>query len=177
MGNYLFLALRTLAIVVIVASVWPFIGDHYDGLVARAATTLLQDGLTLRAVNGRFVLDTTVGGAGLGIHGDVLHFGLILTMALISATPNIGIIRIAAWLGGAAVLFLTLHVVGLAVLFSQVWGAIEQGDNGTSFGGAMTGFAIFWALAPAVLAGAWCYRYWLPYLRGRGSVVSGECAL
>ncbi len=177
MGNYLFLALRTLAIVVIVASVWPFFGDDYDGLVARVTTTLLQDGLTLRAVNGRFVLDSTIGGAGFGIHGDVLHFGLVLALALISATPNIGIIKVAAWLGAAAVLFSTLHVVGLAVLFSLVWRALTQEDNTTSFSGAMTGFAIFWALAPGVLAGAWCHRYWLPYLRGRDSIASGERAL
>ena len=47
--------------------------------------------------------------------------------------------------------------------------AFQEEESEAAVGRIMTTFAISWALLPAVVGGAWCYRYWLPALRGPGS--------
>ena len=167
MGSYLFLAVRTLAVVVIAASVWPFAADAYDGMVVRLAGGFLPADIVARAGEGRIYLDFLGGekGAGLGIHGFVLHFGLILVAALVVTTPGLGLVRAVAWTAGVLGLFVAVHVAGVALF---VWGVHEatQEDGGVTIGQVMTAFAVFWALLPAVLGGAWCYWRWLPVLRG-----------
>ena len=167
MSSYLFLAVRALAVVVIAASLWPYVADAYDGVVVGMAGVFSPGELALRAADGRIYMDF-LGGTketGLSIHGFVLHFGLILVMALVASTPALGLVKTVAWLVGTAGLFLLTHIVGLSLL---VWGlrSAFQGEEGVvTVGQTMTAFAIFWALLPAVVGGAWCYRYWLPALR------------
>ncbi|MDO8749875.1 MAG: hypothetical protein Q7K03_01850 [Dehalococcoidia bacterium] len=169
MGSYLFLAARTLAVVVIAASVWPFAADAYDGMVVRLAGGFLPSDIVVRAGEGRIYLDFLGGekGAGLGIQGYVLHFGLILVAALVVTTPGLGVVRAVAWTAGVLGMFLAVHVAGVALF---VWGihAATQEDGGVTIGQVMAAFAVFWALLPAVIGGAWCYWRWLPALRGPG---------
>ncbi len=169
MGSYLFLAARTLAVVVIAASLWPFAADAYDGLVVRLAGGFLPADIMARAGEGRIYVDFLGGekGVGLGIHGFVLHFGLILVAALAVTTPGLGLVRAVAWVAGVLGLFFAVHVAGVALF---VWGihTATQEDGGVTVGQVMTAFAVFWALLPAVLGGAWCYWRWLPALRDPG---------
>ncbi|MSQ22798.1 MAG: hypothetical protein EXR53_05795 [Dehalococcoidia bacterium] len=169
MGSYLFLAVRTLAAVVIAASLWPFAADRYNALVVRLAGGFLPTDIAARAGEGRIYLDFLAAekGAGLGLHGYVLHFGLILVAALVVTTPGLGLVRAVAWTAGVLGLFLAIHVVGVALF---VWGihAATQEDGGVTIGQVMTAFAVFWALLPAVIGGAWCYWRWLPTLRVPG---------
>ncbi len=169
MGSYIFLAARTLAVVVIAASLWPFVADAYDGMVVRLAGGFLPSDIVARAGEGRIYLDFLGGekGAGLGVQGYVLHFGLILTAALVVTTPGLGLVRAVAWMAAVLGLFLAMHVAGLALF---VWGihVATQEDGGVAFGQVMTAFAVFWALLPAVIGGAWCYWRWLPALRRTG---------
>ena len=156
-----------MAVVVIAASLWPFVADAYDGLVVKAAGRFLPEEIAARAGDGRIYLDFIEEEArvDLVIHGFVLHFGVILVMALVVSTPGLIPVRMAAWLIGVAGLFIVMHIVGFSLL---VWGlrlADQGGESVVTLGETMTAFAIFWALLPAVVGGAWCYRYWLPALR------------
>ncbi len=77
----------------------------------------------------------------------------------------VGLVRTVTWLVGTAGLFLLARMVVLSLL---VWGlraAFQVEEGVVTVGQTMTAFAIFWALLPAVVGGAWCYRYWLPALR------------
>ena len=170
MASYAFLAVRALAVVVIAASVWPFLDNPYNGFVARMIGGLAPEEIGVRAAYGRFYLDflSEASGTGLNIHGFVLHFGPILVLALIAATPSLGLIRLAVSLAGAAALFVVLHVVGLLLFVWGLWWALQDDGAGVTTGGVMAAFAIFWALLPAVIGGAWCYRYWLPFFRSSG---------
>ncbi|MBI4201334.1 MAG: hypothetical protein HY531_03470 [Chloroflexi bacterium] len=169
MSSYLFLAVRTLAVVVIAASIWPFAADVYDRLVVELASGFLPADIAARAGEGRIYLDFLSGekGAGLGIHGYVLHFGLILVAALVVTTPGLGLVRALAWMAGALGLFLAMHVAGVALF---AWGlhTATDGDGGVAVGQVMAAFAVFWALLPAAIGGAWCYWRWLPALRDAG---------
>ena len=167
MASYLFLAMRALAVVVIAASLWPFLADAYDGLVVTAAGSSLPEEIAARAGNERIYLDflSGNGGVGLSIQGFVLHFGLILVMALVVSTPGLGLAGMATWLAGAAGLFIAAHVVGLALFVWGLWLATYREQSVVTVGGTMAAFAIFWALLPAVAGGTWCYWLWLPALR------------
>jgi len=162
------MAVRTLALVVIAASLWPFVADAYDGLVVRLAGNFTPPEAAVRAADGRIYLDSLggAGGTGLSIHGFVLHFGLILVLALVASTPGLGLARTAAWLAGVAGLVFATHIAGLALLIRGLEAAFQEEESEAAVGRIMTTFAIFWALLPAVVGGAWCYRYWLPALRG-----------
>ena len=170
MGSYLFMAVRTLAVVVIAASLWPFAADRYDALVVRLAGGFLPADIVARAGEGRIYLDFMSGekGAGLGIQGYVLHFGLILVAALVVTTPRLSLVRAVGWMAGVLGMFVAIHVAGLALF---VWGlhAATQEASGITIGQVMTAFAVFWTLLPAVVGGAWCYWRWLPALRNSGS--------
>lgn len=167
MSSYLFLATRTLAVVVIAASLWPFAADAYDALVVRLAGGFLPADIVARAGEGRIYLDIlgVEEGVGLSVHGYLLHFGLILAAALVGTTPGMSVVRSVAWTAGGLTLFLGIHVVGVALF---VWGvhAATREDGGVTIGQVMAGFAVFWALLPAVLGGAWCYWRRLPALKG-----------
>ncbi len=169
MGSYVFMAARTLATVVIGASVWPFVADAYDGMVVRLAHGFLPTDIVARAGESRIYLDFLdgVNGAGLGVDGYLLAFGLILASALVLSTPGLGLVRAVAWESGILALFLAVHVAGLTLF---VWGlhAATQGQSEVTMGQVMTAFAVFWALLPAVVGGAWCYWRWLPALRSPG---------
>ena len=167
MGSYLFLAVRALALVVIAASLWPFLADAYDGLVVTVAGGFLPGEIAVRAGEGRIYLDflSGNGGVGLSIQGFVLHFGLILVMALVVSTPGLGLARMATWLVGAAGLFVAAHILGVSLFVWGLWLATYGGQSVVTVGGTMAAFAIFWASLPAVVGGAWCYWFWLPALR------------
>jgi hypothetical protein len=167
MGSYVFLAVRTLAVVVIAASTWPLVSDAYDRLIAAAASSFAPGEVALSAASGRIYLSFDgAGDAGrLSIEGIVLHFCLILMTALVVSTPGLSPYRVAGWLPAVFGILFGLHVAGLALLARGLDTAYGGGRDGSVVGQVMSGFAIFWGLLPAVLGGLWCYRYWLPGLR------------
>ncbi len=167
MPSYLLLAVRALALVVIAASVSPFLTGPYNRLVASSADAFSPGGIGVSAANGWFhlVFLDGVTGTGLNLHGFMLHFGLILVLALMAATPRMSLARLAAWLVGAAGLFLVIHIAGLSLLVWALWWAFQDNTSIMDTGQVFAAFAIFWALVPAIIGGAWCYRYWLPALR------------
>ena len=167
MSSYIFLAVRTLAVVVIAASAWPLVADLYDGLLVRVASTFSPAEIDLRAANGRIYVDflSSEPGTGLSIHGFVSHFGLILVMALVATTPRLAFVKAMAWLVAVAALFSVMHIVGLSLFVLGLRSPLQGEEQVVTVGGTMAAFAIFWALLPAAVGGAWCYRYWLPALQ------------
>lgn len=173
MPSYIFPAVRALAMVVIAASLWPFLAGPYNRLVASSADAFSPGGIGVSAANGWFhlVFLDGVAGDGLNLHGFMLHFGLILVLALMAATPRMSLVRLAAWLVGAAGLFLVIHIAGFSLLVWGLWWAFQDNTFIMDTGQVFAAFAIFWALVPAIIGGAWCYRYWLPALRSGAPVV------
>ena len=153
--------------VVIAASVSPFLTGPYNGLVASAADAFSPSGIGVSATNEWFHLNFLDGvtGTGLNLHGFMLHFGLILVLALMVATPGMSLIKLAAWLMATSGLFLVIHIAGLSLLVWALRWAFQDNAPIMDTGQVFASFAIFWALVPAIIGGAWCYRYWLPILR------------
>ncbi len=159
--SYIVLALNALVVVVIAASLWPYIADTYNDLVASGANMIAPAEATVSAAYGRIHMDMTMGSS-TTVHGYVLHFGLILVTALVAATPGLSITRIVILLPAAVSLFILLHIAGVALFAWGMSTAVVDGSDVITVGRAFTAFAIFWGLVPALIAGAWCYRYWRP---------------
>jgi hypothetical protein len=53
----------------------------------------------------------------VNLHGFMLHFGLILVLDLMAATPRMPLLRLAAWLVGVTGLLLVIHIAGLSLWY------------------------------------------------------------
>lgn len=147
------------------AVLWPLAAEGYDGLVVRLA--LVPRGIVLRAtedqVRVEFLGQAPV--AWLNIHGFIMHFGLILVLALVAATPGLALPRLALGVAATAVLAPVAHALGLTAWLWALSAALGAGASLATFERLMTGFAVFWGVVPIVVGGVWCYRFWLPALR------------
>ena len=126
----------------------PFLTGPYNILVASSADAFSPGGIGVSAANGWFhlVFLDDVTGAGLNLHGLMMHFGLILVIALMAATPRMSLVRLAAWLVGATGLFLVIHIAGLSLLVWALWWAFQESTSIMDTGQVFAAFAIFWAL-------------------------------
>ena len=121
-------------------------------VVAPSADAFSPGGIGITAANGwfRLVFLNGVTETALNLHGFMLHFGLILVLALMAAIPRMSLVRLAAWLVGAAGLFLVIHIAGLSLLVWALWWAFRDNTSIMDTGQVFAAFAIFWALVPAI---------------------------
>jgi len=170
-SSYVYLGVRTLAVIVLVAAFWPVLGDVYDGMLLGVASVFFPVGMAANAVSGQIYFDFSAVARqeeGMYVQGLLLALGLALSVALVICTPAMSILRRAVSLAAVLLLLFVLHVAGISLLARGLWLATQENSQTFTVGGVMTGFAIFWALLPAVLGGVWCYLYWLPHLKAVG---------
>ena len=119
--------------------------------MASSADAFSPGGIGVTADNQWFhlVFLDGVTGAGLNLHSFMLHFGLILVLALMAATPRMSLVRLGAWLVAATGLFLVIHIAGFSLLVWALWWALRDNTSIMDTGQVFAAFAIFWALVPA----------------------------
>ena len=149
---------------VVIGAVWLRLSPFYDGLLAPAANAFLPAVLWLEDSGGTMVIHHAADGQHYGHAFDtlVLHSGLVIVLALVAATPG----RSWPWrtvaggsvIGGFFALQAAAMVAVAQALKSSVSGGLQAGD-------VWVGFAIFWALTPLAIGGAWVYRFWMPAMR------------
>ncbi len=152
---------------VVAAVVWLRIGPLYEAWLVAGGNAVLPGELRLEHIGASIM----VGDGQAYLHTIdtlVLHSGLVAVLALVAATPA----RSWLWRGTAALAVIgglfALQVAALAAFALALRSAV---DGGVAAGDAFIGFAIFWALTPLVVGGAWAYRFWL------GSFRQAESAL
>ena len=149
---------------VVAAVVWLRFSHLYEGWLVAGGNAILPDDLRLDGIGASIMIRHIAGGESYLYAVDtlVLHSGIVAVLALVAATPA----RSWRW-RTAAVLAVTgglfaVQVAGMAAfalaLRSAVGGGLPAGD-------ALIGFAIFWALTPLLVGGAWAYRFWLGSFR------------
>lgn len=146
---------------VVAAVVWLRIGPLYEGWLVAGGNAILPGDLRLESI-GASILIGSGGGYLHTIDTLVLHSGVVAVLALVAATPA----RSWRWRGTAVLAVIgglfALQVVGVSAfalaLRSAAGGGVAAGD-------AFIGFAIFWALTPLVVGGAWAHRFWLGSFR------------
>ena len=149
---------------IVAAVVWLRISPIYEGWLVAAGNAILPGDLRLESI-GASIMVRHSGPGNPYLHTIdtlVLHSGIVAVLALVAATPA----RSWRWRGAAvaAVLggFFALQTAAVAAfalaLRSAAGGGLAAGD-------ALIGFAIFWALTPLVVGGAWAHRFWLASFR------------
>ena len=149
---------------VVAAVVWLRISPLYEGWLVAGGNAILPGDLRLEGIGSSIGILLVAGGPSYlhSIDTLVLHSGIVAVLALVAATPA----RSWRWRATALVAvtgaFFAVQVAAVAAfalaLRSAAGGGVPAGD-------ALIGFAIFWALTPLLVGGAWAYRFWLVSFR------------
>lgn len=152
--------LRALALLLAVAMLWPLAAGPYNAALAAAAGLLAPQDVTVDAAGPLLRLE--YGAAALQIKAMALHSGAVLAGVVVLSAAGVGLRARLMWLAGLMAVVLATHVLGMTLLaYGMAWkagGATDESRAGLLLGA----FASLWGLLPAVIAGAWCYAYWLP---------------
>jgi hypothetical protein len=150
---------------VVVSVIWTRLRTFYHDSIVAATNVLLPADLWLET-RGASTLTVNHFADGEtyrhGIDSLVLHSGLLIVLALVAGTPA------RSWLwrliaaGYVSACFFLVQLGGMTVfavmLRNSLSGSVLAND-------VQIGFAIFWALTPLAIGGAWAYRFWLPPFR------------
>ncbi|MCH8848636.1 MAG: hypothetical protein IIC32_06655 [Chloroflexi bacterium] len=145
----------------VAAVVWLRVSPLYEGWLVAAGNAVLPGDLRLERIGASIM----VGSGDAYLHAIdtlVLHSGIVAVLAVVAATPA----RSWRWRATAVLAVVgglfALQVAGVSAfalaLRSAAGGGVAPGD-------AFIGFAIFWALTPLVVGGAWAHRFWLGSFR------------
>lgn len=145
--------------------VWVALAEPYNELLAKTASPINPDGTTIRV----FGADLSFSVPGLGqpitVRGLTLHWGLVLLTALTVAATGITLKARVASLGGLWVAVFVTHWLAVGLLpHGYAWAA---GAGAPTWAGRLIDslYSIYWGLVPALIAGVWMLRYWLPQAR------------
>jgi hypothetical protein len=149
----------------IVASVaWMRVSSFYNEGAVAATNVFLPNDLWLEVFGSSIAIKTLNAGV---VEQDfitslTLHSGFLVVLALVAGTPW----RSWLWRGMAGVYvaacFFLIQIIGMAI-FAVMLRRAFHGEVG--YNEVQIGFAIFWALTPLAIGGAWAYRFWLPAFR------------
>ena len=99
---------------------------------------------------------------GLELHGHLegsaLHYGMLLVISLIAATPGLGWKRRLKFIGIALVIMFALHLITILIFAQIALSGAYVSRNPVIILFITLGTALF----PALIWGALCYKYWWP---------------
>ena len=149
---------------VVAAVVWLRISPLYEGWLVAGGNAILPGDLRLEGI-GASIMVRQLGVGQPYLHAIdtlVLHSGIVAVLALVAATPARSwrwrVVAVLAVIGGLFALQVAAVAAFALALQSAAGGGLLAGD-------VFIGFAIFWALTPLVVGGAWAYRFWLGSFR------------
>lgn len=109
-------AVKAVVSIIGLAVLWPFVAPVYNKLIITVINWLQTANYTFAVNAGGIYLYSPNSEPVIGIHGTALHFGLILLMALIIATPGPNIIHRLKNIGTGIMVMLAIHVATLSLL-------------------------------------------------------------
>lgn len=151
----------------IVASVvWIRVSGFYNEGTVAASNVFLPGELWLEVFSSSITINTVINDVTqrASITSLTLHSGLLIVLALVLGTPWRSLLWRALAATYVAACFFLIQVVGM-VVYALMIRRFFSGE--TSYNDVQIGFAIFWALTPMAIGGAWAYRFWLPAFRTR----------
>lgn len=162
LGNRVLLfSAKAFAALIVLAALWCLIASAYDSLLVAVANRVSPTAIEL--VSGHRIALYHHQGNTEGIGTPYLHSGLILVVALILASPGLGLWRRFRFLMIASVLVFAAHVVTITALA----GHPLEGDDPV----VVLLLPIGSSLLPALVWGAFSVKYWFaglesgPYAR------------
>jgi len=110
---------KAIAFLVAISLAWYFIAPAYNTILATVAEKLLPSQSMLTLDQGTIYIYPPAGiePAG-GIYASALHYGLVLVMALIMATPGLKLLQRLRFIAIALLAIFTVHIASI-VLFAR----------------------------------------------------------
>ena len=161
-ASLLAFSFRAVLLLLLVPLLWLPLAERYNDILAAAAMGLLPDWLSLNTVGSHILISYSPQAGPVSVEGLALHYGLVLMTVLVLAAVGVGVRARIGWLVGLWSGLFVLHIVALVLLARGV--AWAHGDHTAVWADSLVFglYAIFWGLAPALIAGAWAFGYWLP---------------
>lgn len=145
---------KTIIFFVLIGILWHFIAPAYNHLLAAVSDAISPSDIATDS-DGRMI-NVTSQTVSAGIHGQDLHYGLLLVIALIAATPGLRLIQRLKFIPIAVVVMFVIHVIGILIF---AWSA--PGDNPLLVLFSVLGSALF----PIVIWVVLSFRYFMPKLQ------------
>jgi hypothetical protein len=174
-SNKILLFLVTaIVLVIFVAVVWTYISPAYNRVLVNLGNKIAPSGVTLELEerNIYFYHHAPEGTSTAWIFSWALHFGLVLVIALIGATPGLRLKQRLKFIALAFALLFVIHVAAIWVMARLMASGVVT-DKNPLFNLLVT---VGCDLFPVVIWGVLSLKYWFPQglareteLPGRGS--------
>ncbi len=107
-----------IGLIIVIATVWNFIAPAYNSLLVRITDRLTLTDITLAEDNSTILFTVLIGGAPFTawIYSTGLHYGLILIVALIGATPGLKLTERISYVVIALVIMMVIHMVSILIM-------------------------------------------------------------
>ena len=167
-GRLLRFAVIALAVLVVIALLWPFIAPAYNRLLVGDSSNLVPHEVTLAAEGSDIIVDVEIqrpeisASASGKIESSSLHYGLLFLMALIAATPGLKLSRRAKFGAIALVSMFLIHFITMMVVTRLMLSNVEGGGSLASNPWMVLFLTIGCDLFPLLVWGALSFRYWIP---------------
>ena len=167
-GRLLRFAGIALAVLIVIALLWQFIAPAYNQLLVWTSSGLVPHEATLAAEGRDIIVDVEMQGpeiwatASGTIEGSALHYGLILLLALIAATPGLKLSRRAKFGAVALLAMFLIHVIAILVATTFMVSNVESGGYLASNPFMILFLTIGCDLFPLLIWGGLSFRYWFP---------------
>lgn len=152
---------KAIAFLIAISLAWYFIAPAYNTILATVSEKLLPSQSALALDRGTIYIYPPAGTepAG-GIYASALHYGLVLVIALILATPRLKLLRRFAFIAIALGAIFSIHTVSIVLfarnILSGAYAPLEQNPLIILF--AIVGSDLFPVLIWAVLS----FKYFFP---------------
>ena len=165
---------KAIALVILVAVAWTYISPAYNHLLVSLGNKIAPSGVTLELEQRTiyFYHHTPEGTDKAWIFSWALHFGLILVIALIGATPGLRLTQRLKFTALAFGLLFVIHVVAIWIMARLMGSSVVMNKNPVFNLLVTVGCDLF----PVVIWGVLSLKYWFPQglarepeLPGRGS--------
>ncbi len=103
---------RAIVFLIVFSVVWYFIAPAYNSLLAAVAERLIPSQAILTVQHTTIYIHPIVDAEPVGgIYASALHYGLLLVVALISATPGLKLVQRLKFFGIAVISLYIIHVI------------------------------------------------------------------
>ena len=114
--------MRATALVFAASVVWMPFASHYNRVLIKLASPLINSDTTIGTGGSSFIFETPSLGAPLSIDGLTMHWGFVLLTALVAAAVGLSLRMRIRWMAAIVGLMITAHIIGLTSLsYGLAW--------------------------------------------------------
>jgi hypothetical protein len=162
-ANLLTFAGKAILFLAIASLLWPLVATSYDQLLVVTSSKIISDQVALEGRDNYIYFYPQNGSKEpvAGIESFAFHFGLIVTMVLIAATPALRLSERGKFLLLALIFMFLIHIAGLFFVARSIQSALVHATTIANVGYTIRLFLLSSSLVPPLLWSTLSIRRWL----------------